>query len=400
MTRVSQMIGAAAFVCAVSAAPPAGAQPIPTEGPAINPSVYKVTAGAKTITVDCDDVKQSLAAALADTSTHDLNIVFSGTCKEYLSLQRDGVAIRGRDATATLAGGLEITAAKRILLEGFTCRDNTQTEYCIGALYGASVTLHNIKVFNAAVRGMAIIGSSAIVDGLTIDKTGSTSILVRGSTVRMEGELTFSNTIEGCLVLDSLAGIFSKIGTFTARDCGIGVLIQSNSTLEAPFATFNLNHNSFAGMMILTHGTFTYGGSLAVKNNTRAGIWVDDASSISPLANIVAGSTVTLENNGEAGVQVTQGSLAELANIKTNTGSEYGILVDDGRLRIRHSKIAGNQKADVRLQFGGRATFGQAAEIGSVTCDGTSQLRGTKASCVADDAKTKPTSDTAREEKK
>jgi hypothetical protein len=111
-----------------------------------------VPAGAKTIAVDCD-AQQTLAAALADKSTGDLNIVFSGTCKEYLYTQRDGFAIRGKDTSATLAGGIEVTA-RRVLLGGFTCRDSTQGEYCIAALCGASVTLHNIKVQNASIRGV------------------------------------------------------------------------------------------------------------------------------------------------------------------------------------------------------------------------------------------------------
>lgn len=389
MTRALKTLGAAALAFLVGAAVPVGAQPIPTEGPAINPSIYSVPPGAKTITVDCDDAKQTLGAAFNDKSTGDLNIVFSGTCKEYVTLRRDGVAIRGKDASATLVGGLEIAGATRILLENFTCRDNTQTEFCIGATYGSSFVWHNLKVLNNQTRGLLVLGSQGIIDGLTVDKTNSTSMLIRGSTVRLEGELTFSNSGEGCLVIDSGASVFSKIGNFTARDCVMGILIQANSTVEAPFATFNLHKNSFAGLLMLTHGTLLYGGSIVAKNNSR-GIWLDDASSISPLANIVAGSSVTLENNGEAGVEVTQGSFAELANVTVNTGSTYGVMVDDGRLRLRNSKVSGNTKADVRVQFGGHATIAKTAEIGTLSCDATALVRGPKA-CTTDDAKPKPT---------
>ena len=105
MTRTSQdQHAAAAFVVLVAGTPQlAAAQPVPLEGPAINPSVYKVPAGAKTIDVDCDGT-QTLAGAMADKSTGDLNIVFSGTCREYVYLQRDGVAIRGKDATRDAGG--------------------------------------------------------------------------------------------------------------------------------------------------------------------------------------------------------------------------------------------------------------------------------------------------------
>ncbi len=386
-----KITGVATFVFVVGAALPAGAQAIPPEGPAINPSIYKVPAGAKTINVDCDDTRQTLAAAVTDKSTGDLNIVFSGTCKEYIYLQRDGVAIRGKDATATVVGGIEITAAKRVLLEGFTCRDTTQLEYCIAAQYGASVTLHNMKVFNSTIRGVMIFNAVGLIDGLTVDKTGSTSLLVRSSGVRLEGELTFSNTVEGCLVIDGVSSVFSKSGVITARDCAAGVLIQSNSTFQAPFATLNLSHNSFAGLMLLTQGTFSYGGAVVAKNNTQAGIFVDDGSSFSPFTNIVGGSALTLENNGTAGLWVKLGAFAELVNVASNSGSKYGVLVDDGRLRIAHSKIADNKTADVRLQFGARATFADGAVVGTLSCDGTELVRGSKTPCTTDDVKLKPT---------
>jgi hypothetical protein len=372
MSHPSKARYLAVFALLAVAATPLAAD----EGPAINPSIYNVPAGAKTINVNCDDASQTLAGALADKSGSDLNISFSGTCKEYLYVQRDGVAIRGKDATATLAGAIEFTSSKRILLEGFTCRDNTQLEYCIGALLGSSVTLHNIKVFNSSVRGILIFNSSALIDGLAVDKTVSTSILIRGSQVRVEGEINFSNTIEGCFVIDGASFVFSKSAVINARDCMAGMLVQSNSSFEGAFGTFNLNHNAFAGLALITHGTFSYGGNLVVKNNVQEGIFVDESSTFSPYSNLIGSSTLTLENNGHAGVYVARGSSAELANVASNTGSKYGVWVDDGSVRIGNSKITGNKTADVRLQFNGRATFLAGAVVGVMTCDGSHHVRG------------------------
>ena len=383
MSRLLKIHCVAAFVFLAGMALPSAAD----EGPAINPSIYKVPDGAKTINVDCD-AKQALAAALADKSGADLNIVFSGTCKEYLYIQRDGVAIRGKDATATVAGGIEVTAAKRILFEGFTCRDNTQLEYCIGALLGSSVTLHNIKVFNSSVRGVLIYNSAALIDGLAVDKTISTSIFIRGSHVRMEGELTFTNTIEGCLVIDGASFVFSKSAVISSRDCMAGMIVQSNSSFEGAFGTLNLNHNTFTGLALITHGTFSFGGSMSIKNNTQSGIFLDESSSFSPFSNLVGSTSVTLENNGFAGVYVARGSTAELANVASNTGSKFGVWVDDGIVRIGNSKITGNSTADVRLQFGSRASFLAGAVVGTMTCDGSQLVRGPIA--CSPEAETKP----------
>ena len=382
MTRALTL--AAAFVLLLAGAPsPAGAQPVPLEGPAINPSIYNVPAGAKTINVDCD-AQQTLSKAIADPSTADLNIVFSGTCKEYVYLQRDGVAIRGKDATATITGAIEVTSARRVLFEGFTCRDNAQLESCIGALHGASVTLHNIKVFNSSVRGIGIINSTALIEGLTVDKTVSTSVLIRGSDARMEGELTFSNTIEGCLVIDGVSSVFTKSGVINARDCAGGILIQNNSSLQAPFATLTLNANSYAGLALVSQGTLSFGGAIVAKNNGKTGIFVDDGSSFSPFTNLIGTSSITLENNGQAGITVLRGSIAELANVAANTGSLYGVYVDEASVRIGRSKIADNTKADVRLQFGARASFLEGVAVGTLSCDGSALVRGSKTPCTPD----------------
>ena len=384
MKRARNITPAAVFaILLLATAWPAAGQPVPLEGPAINPSIYKVPPGAKTINVDCD-AQQTLATAIADKSTGDLNIVFSGTCKEYIYLQRDGVAIRGKDAQASLAGAIEVTAARRVLLEGFTCRDNTQLEYCIGALLGASVTLHNIKVVNSSVRGVGIHSSAALIDGLTVDQTVSTSILVRGSDVRLEGEQTYSNTIEGCLVIDGASSIFSKSGVFTARDCAGGILVQGNSTFQAPFATFTLNHNSYAGLTLLTQGALAFGGSIVARNNGKAGIFIDGSSSFLPFVNLSSTASVTLENNGEAGIAVLRGSLAELDNIVSNKGSEYGLYVDESTVRVGRTTITDNKSADVRLQFGARASLLDGAVVGKLSCDGTELVRGTKTVCTTE----------------
>jgi hypothetical protein len=384
MSRAFKVKYMAAAVLLIGAAMPSAAD----EGPAINPDIYNVPAGAKTIKVDCD-AQQTLAAALADKSDSDLNIVFSGTCKEYLYIHRDGVAIRGQDPTATVLGGIELTSAKRILLENFTCRDNTQLEYCIGALLGSSVTLHNLKVFNSSVRGLLIFNSAALIDGLTVDKTVSTSILIRGSHVRVEGDINFTNTIEGCFVIDGASFVFSKSAVINARDCMAGMIVQSNSSFEGAFGTLNLNANTFAGLALITHGTFSYGGNLVIKNNAKEGLFLDEGSSFSPYSNLIASSTLTLENNGFANVFVVRGSRAELANVTANTGAQFGVFVDDGSVRIGKSKISGNKVADVRLQFSSRATFLEGNTVGTVSCDGSQRVRGPNAVCTVADSETK-----------
>ena len=100
----------------------------------------------------------------------------------------------------------------------------------------------------------------------------------------------------------------------------MGVLVQNNSTFQAPFATFTLNHNTHAGLVLVSQGALSFGGSIVAKNNGMAGIFVDDGSSFSPFSNLVGGSTITLEDNGQAGISVMRGSVVELANVVVQQG--------------------------------------------------------------------------------
>jgi len=171
---------------------------------------------------------------------------------------------------------------------------------------------------------------------------------------------------------------------FTARDCAMGIVVQNNSTFQAPFATFTLNHNTHAGLVLLSQGTFSFGGSIVAKNNSVAGIFVDEGSSFSAFINLVGSSAITLEDNGQAGVSSLRGSSVELSNVVANKGAIFGVFVDEGSVRIGRAKISDNKKADVRLQFGARATLLDGAEVGVLSCDGSELLRGAKTPCTSD----------------
>src|SRR5262249_2730219 len=133
-----------------------------------------------------------------------------------------------------------------------------------------------------------------------------------------------------------------------------------------------------------SQGTFSFGGSVIAKNNSVAGIFVDEGSSFSAFTNLVGSSAITLEDNGQAGVSSLRGSTVELANVVVNKGAIFGVFVDEGSVRIGRSKIADNKKADVRLQFGARATFLDGVDVGVLSCDGSELLRGAKAPCPPD----------------
>jgi hypothetical protein len=98
----------------------------------------------------------------------------------------------------------------------------------------------------------------------------------------------------------------------------------------------------------------------------------------------VGSATITLEDNGQAGVSVMRGSVVELANVVSNKGAIFGVYVDEGSVRIGRSKISDNKRADVRLQFGARATFLDGADVGVLSCDGTELVRGAKTACTPD----------------
>src|SRR5215216_6183010 len=81
-------------------------------------------AGDHALLVSCD--RGETIAKQLDRNETKLVIEFSGTCREHLLIERDGVEIRGSGAGATLIGSVRLIGSSRVVLEGFTIRDNTE----------------------------------------------------------------------------------------------------------------------------------------------------------------------------------------------------------------------------------------------------------------------------------
>lgn len=336
----------------------------------------EATPAEGSVPVRCDRGETIAKRLERERNERKLTIRFSGTCTEYLVIERDGVEIRGAGPGATLIGGIRLIGSTRTVLENFTIRDNKELGGAIDVISGSSVRIKDVSVFNAADRGIQVLTGTADLENVLVDGVGAVGILFRGGHGTLKGTITTLNSpLEAGLILTGAANVFAlPDAVIVSRKNVLGIVVQSNSTFEtAGHTTVIANENSFAGLALLTQGVFTFGGPFEAKNNGTFGLLVDEASSFSPFFNLE--TTTSLMGNGVAGAAVQRASTADISEA-TVSGNPIGVLVDGSAVRVRNSRLTGNPAADLRLRFGATASGLLTNTIGTVVCDGTQRVRG------------------------
>ncbi len=326
-------------------------------------------------TVDCDRGRSiNTSLRRLPPLVFDVKIKVRGTCEENIVITRDGVALEG-DPTATLVGGIRVVGADRVTITNLTVTDNTEFEGAIEAVEGASIRVINVDIENPSSRGLRVRDSVAEIQDLSIANASTVGFLARGARLTLEGEIDVTDSTESNIVLTDGTSVFSKEGNITSSGGEIGMIIQGSSSFEGVFGSYTATANTFAGLLVATQGVLVYGFDLDLSGNSNFGLWVDEASSVSPFANLQELSTTTLNNNGLAGAFVQRGSTLELAGNTTVSGNPFGVFVEESGLKTVGADISGNV-SDLTLSFAARATFEAGTTIGTMTCDTTAVTRG------------------------
>lgn len=308
---------------------------------------------------------------------HHLEIVINGTCVEDVLIDRDDVTLRGNEnGDPVLVGGIRIENASRVIVEGFTVRDNVNLESGIEAVAGSSVIIRDMVVENSANRGIRIRDSVAEIRDVFVSGSGTVGILVRGSRLSLEGRVESVNANEGGIILTDNTSAFSKEGELITSGNLFGFVVQTSASFEGVFGSLTTQDNEVAGLLVATQGVFVYGITLQSTGNGFAGVWVDESSSLSPFANLTGLASTTIAGNGVVGAFVERGSTLEFAGVTTVTGNPIGVFVDDSILRSAAADVTGNFSSDISLNFGSRASFNGDNVVGVLQCDGTILTRG------------------------
>lgn len=289
-------------------------------------------------------------------------IVINGTCSENVVIERDDVTLKaggsggGVSAADATKPAIQVNGARRVLLENLTV---------VGGLHGVHVTaagaatVRNSVVRSAASNGVLVDGgSSALVDGCTVENNGGSGVAalragaaVHGSTVRGNGlygvlsanaasvrlgnidsagnvccgSLVENNTFDGVLVADAAAALL------------YGSTIQGNGTTNSRWGVLAVRHSSVVlrgGNIVRQNGSATGGGGVFARAST-VNTGTGDTP-INPSSNEITANTFGILTQGNSNVDLRGGARI--------TASRFsGLVLDTGSaLRTDGTTISGN----------------------------------------------------------
>lgn len=378
-----------------------------------------------TITVNC--TRGESLATVAANALPNMTINVKGACAGPLSITASGLTLNavggasingaGKD-TVTIIGaqrvtlsGLSITAGNN----GVVAQNNAQVTLVndtvstnglsgIVALANSSVTVTGGSSQGNAVHGLDIEASSALVVAgpYSVSGNGVFGINVNnGSSVTLTAaNLAVTQNTLGIQLGTNAAGFLDGQSTLQANgNFSDGITIVSGSHVVDFGGTIQTNLNALHGISLNSKGGLDLDAGSQVTSNLNGedGVHLEQESELTVFNNpnfsqVHTGTLLTVQQNQMNGINVLTGSKVlddNYAEIVAQQNTLAGIAEDDGSsvsfgqtipVSNVSSVITMNGK-DVVLTFGSRLTLIANDTLGSVTCDATSQIRGSGITC-------------------
>jgi hypothetical protein len=316
-----------------------------------------------------ESIKEALQQARNDKQ---LDIVFKGTCSEFLLIDRDAVTLRGADSSAVLVGLIDVIGVKGVVIRDFTIQGGPNHPRT-GDLGGVNVLDGSVRIDNMLIqdvpnRGIQLINSEGIISNVTVLRSRPGNLVFRSSHILFGGNIVADGGFFGISLVNSTAT--AKGVNFTFKNCQYGIIVQINSGLEHITGKMTLTDNNI-GIAVLAQGVFALGSFVEVHGNRQVGILLDELSSMTPLVGAPGGGPALTVTGSPIGISVERDSTFELFRQSTVTNNGIGLQVDASTLVAAAAKIYDNTEKDVSLGFGTKATFnGEENVIESpVACD-------------------------------
>ena len=342
--------------------------------------------------INCDN-GQSLAHAVRHAKAGE-TIRVGGTCHERVQVAIPRLTLVGAGNAVIDGTGVElgpdpefdgllvIDGVTGVTVSGLGIQKSTGNG--VLAHHGATVALRDVRVQDNAVTGVVVVdhSSAELADcvstrnRLGLDVVTSSSAVLKGTvSITQNGN---GVDINGTSIVE-LRGAQVELN----ENGGYGLIAASGSHVaifgwqSAAGSTITANANGFAGL-ILGQGTLTtYVPSVITASNNTFGLLLNAANLFAPFEE----ARFRLENNG-VGMSLGQGTTVLIAAGLAIQGNGAGVVADGaGTLTLRStqanpSTITGNG-SDMRLLFGTRSTI-EGVTIGTLVCDSTVLSRGTK----------------------
>lgn len=296
---------------------------------------FTMSASAANVSVDCNGPKPgsfpSITAALNSLAPAGPNVItVQGTCKEnvFIPYYQNLTIQSATGFTAVIENAANPAG---IVLQAFGCRGLVLLNLVIeGGTYGLLINqASEAEIFNLVVQNNSSDGATAQI----------------GSTLGVDNSKFINNGGNGLTVAGmSNATLATSPGEtiLFSGNAGNGIDVDS-AVLGVNFGSIRVEHNAGAAVFVANGQLLIFGGTKAgvgnVFQNNGEGIDLVDSS-----AGRFFGNNV-IENNGEVGLQVVNGSSAEF----------FGSILGNGS--IAAATIAGHSGPGVNVVRSSAANF-------------------------------------------
>ena len=341
--------------------------------------------------VNCDS-GQSLAHAVRHAREGE-TIRVRGTCRERIRIKTPRLTLAAAGNAVIDGTDLElgpdpefdglvvIDGVTGVTVSGLTIQKSAANG--VLAQRGAAFALRDVRVEDNAVTGIVVVDhSSAELTNCMTTRNRLGLDVVTSSSAVLKGTVSINENgngvdINGTSIVELRGAQLELNG-----NGGYGLIAASGSHVaifgwqSAAGSTITANGNGFAGLVFGQGTLTTYAPSVISASNNTFGIFMNVGNLISPFEE----ARFRLENNA-VGISLGQGTTVLIAGGLTVQANGTGMLADGaGTLTLRSvqanpSTITGNS-SDMRLLFGTRSTI-EGVTIGTLTCDATVLSRGT-----------------------
>ena len=342
--------------------------------------------------VNCDG-GQSLAHAVRN-AREGQTIQVRGTCHERVLITTPKLTLAGAGQAVIDGTGVQLGADPEfdslVVIDGVTGVTVTgltvQKSPGNGVLAqrGAAFAIRDVRVQDNAVTGVVVVDhSSAELANFASVRNRLGLDVVTGSSAVLKGSVSINQNSNGVDINGTSIVELRGAEVELNENGGYGLIAASGSHVAifgwaaAAGSTLTANGNGFAGLVFGQGTLTTYVPSLISASHNTIGLLINDADLISPFGE----ARFRFENNA-VGMSIGLGTNVLIAAGLTVQGNATGVLGDGaGTLTLRSvpanpSTITGNT-TDMRLLFGTRSTI-EGATVGTLLCDATVLSRGTK----------------------
>ena len=359
------------------------------------------SAQSNTFTVDCNR-GQKIATALEQGDFRKPVVInLRGTCREFVTITRAGVTLRGDPAAEIVAPDnardLLTISADRATLENLTLTGGLTG---LSQDHQPSFYAQNVVVQDTSGIGVRVRVGDARLNGFTVQRSGGVGVyVVRGGSLIM-GALNLGNgqLLHSQVLASGGAGLSARSnsvvnlnGVTVMGSKAQGVLLSENSqgtisnvtTGSGEIIPSTISDNTLNGVELLSDSQATVSGS-DISSNGGAGVYMERSeveitrSSIehngkNPSANArsgVAGSMSrvsigysTIADHPQFGVGLNVGSSLNLDSSSVTGSGQDGVSLYLGvNANLNNSKISGNA-ANGLAMLGSTAQLSAGAEI-------------------------------------